>query len=240
MDEIDSAYLSEITELETQVRQKYFAFLERLPEGKTLNANVQQGLSAFQKGKECYQKLSADLVNSVIYWGREKDQPNSILWNAVQEILDSLDELVPDAKTLQKTIDGNGSLLPGQLWDDALHYVRNEITDRFIAVDGVLEEETRKFKNSLVQNLYHELMNLTKAQGTSGLPWEKDESANPEAETPDMVEWLKNVMDHVINDKPQYEQIYKAFRFMYRFEFKYQGAADSGGKAAAVYYQSHL
>ena len=219
MDEIDSAYLSEITDLETQVRQKYFAFLEKLPEGKTLNANVQQGLSAFQKGKECYQKLSADLVNSVIYWGREKDQPNSILWNAVQEILDSLDELVPDAKTLQKTIDGNGSLLPGQLWDDALHYVRNEITDRFIAVDGVLEEETRKFKNSLVQNLYHELMNLTKAQGTSGLPWEKDESANPEAETPDMVEWLKNVMDHVINDKPQYEQIYKAFRFMYRFEF---------------------
>ena len=51
MDEIDSAYLSEITELETQVRQKYFAFLEKLPEGKTLNANVQQGLSAFQKGK---------------------------------------------------------------------------------------------------------------------------------------------------------------------------------------------
>ena len=38
MDEIDSAYLSEITELETQVRQKYFAFLEKLPEGKTLNA----------------------------------------------------------------------------------------------------------------------------------------------------------------------------------------------------------
>ena len=33
MDEIDSAYLSEITDLETQVRQKYFAFLEKLPEG---------------------------------------------------------------------------------------------------------------------------------------------------------------------------------------------------------------
>ena len=33
------------------------------------------------------------------------------------------------------------------------------------------------------------------------------------------MEWLKNIMDRVINDKPQYEQIYKAFRFMYRFEF---------------------
>ena len=174
-------------------------------------------LSAAQKGKECYRKLTADLVNCVIYWGQERNQPNSILWNAVQEILDSLDDLVPDAQTLQLTINGNGSLLPGQLWDDALHYVRNEVTDRFIAIDSILEEETRKFKNSLVRSLYDELLNLSKAQGITDLPWEEQDGG--QEKEPDMVEWLKNIMDHVINDKPQYEQIYKAFRFMYRFEF---------------------
>ena len=114
--------------------------------------------------------MTADLVNCVIYWGQERNQPNSILWNAVQEILDSLDDLVPDAQTLQLTINGNGSLLPGQLWDDALHYVRNEVTDRFIAIDSILEEETRKFKNSLVRSLYDELLNLSKAQGITDLP----------------------------------------------------------------------
>lgn len=217
MDEIDDAYLREIADMESAVCQKYGVFLENLPEAKTFDAGVQQGLSAAQKGKECYKKLSADLVNSVAYWSQERDQPNSILWNAVQEILDSLDELVPDAQTLQRTIDRNGSLLPDRLWDDALHYVRNEITDRFIAIDSILEEETRKFKNSLVRSLYNELINLSKAQGTGDLPWkEKNEETEKE---PDMVEWLKNIMDHVINDKPQYEQIYKAFRFMYRFEF---------------------
>ena len=46
-----------------------------------------------------------------------------------------------------------------------------------------------------------ELLKLTKEQGA--ILKEKE---------PDMVEWLKNIMDHVINDKPQYEQIYKAFR----------------------------
>lgn len=217
MDDIDEVYLREIQEVESAVYKKYMAFLEKLPEAKIFDASVQQGLSASQKGKECYRKLSADLVNSVTYWSHERDQPNSILWNAVQEILDSLDELVPDAETLQRTIDQNGSLLPDRLWDDALHYVRNEITDRFIAIDSVLEEETRKFKNSLVGSLYDELLNLSKAQGGADLPWEEQETETDKE--PDKVEWLKNIMDHVINDKPQYEQIYKAFRFMYRFEF---------------------
>lgn len=219
MDEIDAAYLNEIREAEKKVQDRYGAFLENLPEARAFDASIQQGLSASQKGKECYKKLSADLVQSVTYWSREKDQSNSILWNAVQEILDSLDELVPDARTLQNTIDRNGSLLPDRLWDDALHYVRNEITDRFIAIDSVLEEETRKFKNSLVRSLYDELINLSRDQGTSDLPWGEETGENGKDKTPDMVEWLKNIMDHVINDKPQYEQIYKAFRFMYRFEF---------------------
>ena len=217
MDDIDAAYLTELEETEAVIRKKYEVFVSELPEARTFDASVQQGLSAAQKGKECYRKLTADLVNCVIYWGQERNQPNSILWNAVQEILDSLDDLVPDAQTLQLTINGNGSLLPGQLWDDALHYVRNEVTDRFIAIDSILEEETRKFKNSLVRSLYDELLNLSKAQGITDLPWEEQDGG--QEKEPDMVEWLKNIMDHVINDKPQYEQIYKAFRFMYRFEF---------------------
>lgn len=73
--------------------------------------------------------------------------------------------------------------------------MRNEVTDRFIAIDSILEEETRKFKNSLVRSLYDELLNLSKAQGITDLPWEEQDGG--QEKEPDMVEWLKNIMDHV-------------------------------------------
>ena len=226
LDDIDRVYLEDLEQTERRARKDYQEFLSKLPSMKNFDVGIQQGLSASKKGKACYEKLSADLVNSVVYWGKEKDEPNSTLWNEVQQILDDLDEMVPDAESLQRTIDQNGSLLPRQLWTDALHYVRNEITDRFIAIDGILEEETRKFKNSLVRSLYDELRNLSRTQSGGTEPWGEDsgrqgepEERDFDGEEPDMVEWLKNIMDHVINDKPQYRQIYKAFRFMYRFEF---------------------
>ena len=207
MDTIDQAYLNEINELEKAFFKKYEAFIAELPEAKTFDPGAQEGIKAFLKGKDCYHKLAANLRNRVEYWNEEKDQPNSNLWNRVQKILNHMDDLPPSAEVLQKTINENGALLPVDLWHAALHYTRNEITDQFIAIDDVLEKETKEFKNSLVSDLYHELKNLSDGEGVE----KTDEE--------DMVEWLKEMMDHVINDKPQYEQIHKAFQFLYQFEF---------------------
>ena len=90
-----------------------------------------------------------------------------------------------------------------------LHYVRNEITDRFIAIDDLLERETREFKNSLVRTLYHELRQLSSAPGAGA---EADEEC-------DMVEWLKTMMDEILSSNDQYAQIRKGFNFLYQFEF---------------------
>ena len=155
MDTIDQAYLNEINELEKAFFKKYEAFIAELPEAKTFDPGAQEGIKAFLKGKDCYHKLAANLRNRVEYWNEEKDQPNSNLWNRVQKILNHMDDLPPSAEVLQKTINENGALLPVDLWHAALHYTRNEITDQFIAIDDVLEKETREFKNSLVSDLYH-------------------------------------------------------------------------------------
>lgn len=231
MEDIDGAYLKELNDQSKAVLQKYRQYISDMPEAKTFNPESQAGIKAFLKGKECYHRMTADLRNQVEYWSDEKDKPNGTLWNRVQRILNSLDHLAPSPEMLQKAIDENGSLLPSDLWHAALHYTRNEITDQFNAIDKVLELETQKFKNSLVRHLYYALKNISDNEdegkeqydGTEKMQDEEvfaDEGKNwEEAEDCNMVEWLKTVMDHVINDKPQYDQIYKAFQFLYQFEF---------------------
>ncbi len=221
MEAIDSAYLKEINELGKTVMARYRKFMEEMPEAKTFNPQSQAGVKAFLKGKECYHRMTADLSNQVEYWSDEKDKPNSTLWNRVQNILNNFDNVAPSAEMFQKAIDSNGALLPGDLWHAALHYTRNEITDQFIAIDDIMERETRNFKNSLVRHLYYSLKHISE-DNEDGVKEEEPTPDSDEWEDPvdvDMMEWLKSVMDHVINDKPQYAQIYKAFQFLYQFEF---------------------
>lgn len=225
MDAIDNAYLKEINELGRAVMEKYRNYISEMPEAKAISVQGQAGVKAFLKGKECYHRMTADLSNQVTHWSREKDKPNSALWNRVQGILNNFDNVAPSEEMLQKAIDENGSLLPMDLWHAALHYTRNDITDQFISIDGIMEKETRSFKNSLVRHLYFSLKHISDEE-ESGVAEEAEKETQSwnqddwdEADACDMIEWLKNVMEHVINDKPQYAQIYKAFQFLYQFEF---------------------
>lgn len=206
INEIDRAYLRELEEEGDRLIDSFRDFIRKVPKAETFDPGQQEAVKAFQKGKDCYHKMAAELSRLVNKWNEEKEQPNSSLWLRVQHILNHMEDIVPDAEALQKTIEGNGALIPSDLWHNALHYVRNELTDQFIALDDILEKETLEFKNSLVRILYLELRGIS----------EEGSEENGEC---DMTRWLKSMMDQIIAGKPQYAQIYKAFEFLYRFEF---------------------
>lgn len=209
MDAIDSAYMREIDEHEKAARAEIKKCVDNLPALEVVNTNSMLGKEAYEKGKKCFDRMTADLNKLVYKWSQEKDRPNSVLWNNVQSILNSLDNLIPSPEQIQAISDNNGALLGDDIWKMALHYVRNAITDRFILIDDVLEKATLDFKNSLVGSLYYELKALSSNNNT----------APNEGEKCDMVEWLKYMMDGILSSNKQYEQIHKAFNFLYRFEF---------------------
>lgn len=209
MDQIDDAYLREVDEREQELKEEVRRFLEGLPQMKTVNTNGLLGKEAYEKGKKCFNRMTADLSQAVYRWSLEREKPNSALWNSVQAILNNLDPIIPTAEKIDAISQSNGALTGEGVWEMVLHHVRNEITDRFIAIDNVLEKETRDFKNSLVRTLYHELRQLS----TEG------ESGSAEDESCDMVEWLKTMMDGILSDSGPYAQIRKGFDFLYRFEF---------------------
>ncbi len=211
MDAIDGAYLEQVNEMGRGVLKRYREFLAEMPQVQAFDSTAQVGKEAFEKGKRCFSRLSADLFGQVNFWAGERNKPNTALWNRVQGILNNLDSIIPSAERLQKISDSNGFLSAESVWETALHYTRNEITDRFIAIDGVLEKETRDFKNSLVRHLYYELRALSEGRDT---PDEDGEDGDC-----DMTEWLKTMMDNVISSNGEYQQIYKAFQFLYQFEF---------------------
>lgn len=208
MDSIDKAYLQEIFDAEKQAQNDIRALVAQIPTMQAYDTKSLAGKEAFEKGKKCFHRMTADLSQNVYYWSQERENSNSALWNSVQAILNNLDNIIPSAEQIQRINDMNGTYTGENVWETVLHYVRNEITDRFIAIDNVLERETLEFKNSLVRHLYYELKQLNDTN-----------AVDVEEEEPDMVAWLKDMMDHVLASSPDYNQIRKAFQFLYQFEF---------------------
>jgi len=209
MEKIDGGYLQEIDEKEEAARLEVKKFLDGLPHMEKINTNALLGQEAYEKGRACFNRMTADLSNAVYHWSQEKEKYNSALWNNVQAILSDIDSIIPSAEQIQAISDSNGALLGEDIWQMVLHNVRNEITDRFIIIDDVLEKATLDFKNSLVKTLYDELRALSADGGA--LPEEDEEC--------DMVEWLKTMMDGILSSDPRYNQIRKAFNFLYQFQF---------------------
>ena len=211
MDEIDRGFLSEIELAEARVKKELDAFVSNLPALKNIPTTPNDGQLAFEKGRTCFNQMTAELSKIVSYWEGERNKPNSVLWNQVQEILNDLDNIVPTAEQIQQNSDSNGALLGSDIWTMVLHLVRNEITDRFIAIDNILEKETLEFKNSLVRILYDELSSLSSEN--------KQEAASEDGEPVNMTEWLKTMLDNIFDNNPKYEQIRRGFNFLYQFEF---------------------
>ena len=208
MDAIDGAYLSEIDEMEKEVRVELQRFVDQLPTLQSVNTNAILGKEAAEKGKQCFNRMANDLKRAVYYWSQEKEKPNTALWNSVQAILNNIDTIIPTPERINELACSSGAITGESIWEMILHYVRNAITDRFIAIDNVLERETLEFKNSRVKTVYHELRQLSL------------EGAQPASdEECDMVEWLKTMMDGILSSNDQYIQIRKGFNFLYRFEF---------------------
>lgn len=209
MDAIDGAYLKELDDEEAAVWAELRRFLDGLPSMETVNTHGLLGKEAAEKGKRCFNRMTADLSQAVYHWSLEREKPNTALWNSVQAILGDIDNIIPSPEKIDAIARSNGALTGEGVWEMVLHSVRNEITDRFIAIDNLLEKETLEFKNSLVKTLYHELRQLSSST----------EQSDEDGETCDMVGWLKTMMDDTLGDNQQYAQIKKGFHFLYQFEF---------------------
>lgn len=209
MDAIDGAYLKSVYAKEAAAKEKLRAFLAKLPALSPVNTHGLLGMEAAEKGKRCFNRMTAELSETMHHWSLEREKPNTKLWNSVQAILNNLDNIVPTPEKIKAIVNSTGLLTGEDAWEKMLHYVRNEITDRFIAIDDVLEEETRQFKCSLVRTLYQELRQLSSNEADGG---SQDEDC-------DMIEWLKTMMDEILTGNEKYAQIRKGFDFLYRFEF---------------------
>lgn len=209
MEDIDRGFLKEVDGMEAAAREEVQKFLDKLPPLDKINPGSMQGQQAFQKGLACFNRMKAELKKHVAYWSEEKEKDSSILWNHVQRILSDIDSIIPSAEQIQQIADNSGLTSGEAVWEAILHYVRNDITDRFIEIDDALETETKKFKDSMVRCLYEELRALSAESA----------GAEAEEEEQDMVGWLKTMMDGILSSNERYSQIRKAFNFLYQFQF---------------------
>lgn len=210
MAQIDGQYIEQINSMCNALKEKIRGVVNDFPEPQNLNSQTLVGLQVSQLGKACYNRLTSKLANQVDYWYKQRNKPNAVLWNRIKDILDGLESILPEAEKLQEALEDNGSLIGDYIWMTPLNYVRNKITDQFIAIDKPMEEETLSFKNAIVEELYVSLKNLGVKVGST---------VSLEKEPKDHVKWLWEVIDPLIRDKPKYSQIHKAFQFLNQFEF---------------------
>lgn len=209
MTQIDSDYIKEIEDLWGSLKNKILKAMESFPEPRMMDTTTLLGLEVSQLGKECYNKLTANLAKQVDYWYTQRNKPNATLWNRIKDILDNLEQILPEEEKLQEVLEKSGTLIGDYIWMTPLNYVRNTITDQFIAIDTPMSEETLNFKNQIVEDLYVSLKKLGMKIGQE----------DDEEEPVDHVKWLWEVIDPLICDKPKYSQIHKAFKFLDAFEF---------------------
>ena len=222
LEHIDNVYIGEIDKLCQDLRGKIQAMLEDFPAGEMMATNSQDKLKAYALGTDCYTRLTSNLSKQVGYWYGQRNKPNAALWNRVKDILNNLENILPSEEELQKVLEQSGDIVEATLWQTPLNYVRNAITDQFIAIDDLMEEENLQFKNQLIGDLYDSLKSM------GGIDDVTQEKENPEDEIAeektqdkpvDQTHWLWSVMEPLIRDNPEYVQIYKAFQFLDQFNF---------------------
>ena len=206
IDDIDASYLKELGE-KNEALQNTIRTLISAVSGMSTNDRSWQGTQALEKGKQCFNTMGAQLRKMVDHYSHERHEPNHVLWNETQKILNNLDgAIAPSAEVIQSVADKN-NVVGGDVWNVSLHYVRNEITRRFTAIDDKLAKENIRFKNSLIKVLY---MNLKEIFGEGG-------DANDDSI--DMTHQLLEMMEKTIADNPKYAQIYEAIAFLDSFTF---------------------
>lgn len=206
--DIDALYEKELVE-------KIEALNQHLQEIKTNIDSLSEttgvsGRNALEKGKECFNAMGAQMRTIVNHYYHEVNEPNHILWNETQKILNNLDvDINPGAQVIQNVADNN-NVIGDDVWNVALHYVRNEITRRFSQIDDKLEKENIRFKNSLVQVLYDNLAELL-ADDTAGATETDDEE--------DKTSKLRVMLEKILGGNEKYAQIYEAIVFLDNFQF---------------------
>lgn len=210
IDEIDGLYMNRLKDRIRVMKAKIdqlMAYIGNLSGKKSNNGAV-----ALIKGKDCFHAMGAQLRRIVDHYYHEVNEPNNILWTEIQKVLDTLDaDIAPDAETIQNVADNN-NVLGSEVWNTMLHYVRNEITRRFVAIDDELARENIRFKNSLVKVLYD---NLTDLLGESG---------DVNDDSFDMTKKLRELMEDIIAGDEKYAQIYEAIVFLDNFSFNTRAA----------------
>lgn len=206
--DIDALYEKELVEKITALNallQQTKANIDGLSETTGVS-----GRNALEKGKECFNAMGAQLRTIVNHYYHEVNEPNHILWNETQKILNNLDvDINPGAEVIQNVADNN-NVVGDDVWNVALHYVRNEITRRFSLIDDKLEKENIRFKNSLVQVLYDNLSELFADDNTSS-DIKKDEE--------DKTAKLRTMFERILGNNGKYVQIYEAILFLDNFQF---------------------
>lgn len=212
LEKIDAAYIGEIDMMCQQLKKELLDAVASFPKPESMSSETMLGVEVHKLGRDCYHRLTTNLSKQVSYWYEQRNKPNLTMWNRVKDILDNLESILPSAEDLQRVLDESGTLIGADIWQIPLNYVRNEITDQFITIDGLMERETLQFRNSIVHDLYESLESLMKQLGSDVQPEDENEQL-------DEVKWLWEAMEPLLRDKPQYIQIYRAFHFLNKFEF---------------------
>lgn len=77
MDAIDGAYLKSVCAKEAAAKEKLRAFLAKLPALSPVNTHGLLGMEAAEKGKRCFNRMTAELSETMHHWSLEREKPNT-------------------------------------------------------------------------------------------------------------------------------------------------------------------
>lgn len=75
-----------------------------------MNTHGLLGMEAAEKGKRCFNRMTAELSETMHHWSLEREKPNTKLWNSVQAILNNLDNIVPTPEKIKAIVNSTGLL----------------------------------------------------------------------------------------------------------------------------------
>ncbi len=141
--------------------------------------------------------------------GKKRNEKCEALSVRLEEITGNLMQIAPPQETVQAYIDTHGAASTAETYIHFLDVARSQLTQQFIEMDRVsLQPMIADFKNQMTRILLED--------GLLG-------RIQPPASDGNLFEWLHTFAETHLED-PDYEQIRRAFLFLYEFDFSVRGS----------------
>lgn len=210
LDEIDGLYLQDLQKALRSVRKEYNSFCSAAK--KLMDSEISRTASIqpqiYRETTKMSERLRANLRTLARAEKEKRNIPCAVLQNQVRAILKDMStgRIIPSKDQLVQELSYEDAPV---LYTKYCNRIRNQVAQRFAAVDGSLNELVDEVKNNIAKILYSDegcRLGRILSVSDTGAPYE----------------WLREFEQTVLLED-KYPTLSSAFRNIYQFQFSVKG-----------------